>query len=60
MGRLEEGAADFAQGHTPSSFSLRNHHRSIGDIKNCFPGCCTLQACAKIDNFEINCHDQSK
>lgn len=34
--------------------------QKIGDIKNCFPGCCTLQACAKIDNFEINCLDPAR
>jgi len=32
----------------------------IGDIKNCFPGCCTVAACTKSDNFEINCSDPSR
>lgn len=40
--------------------SKRDQPRRIGDIKNCFPGCCTLQAFAKCDNFEINCHDPSR
>jgi len=34
--------------------------KKIGDIKNCFPGCCSAQAWAKCDNFEINCADGSR